>query len=394
MMRILNLLATLLSVLGHAVAGTFYSNRLVIGAPERLPKSILIVGHMALWPFVGLLNARVAGREGFLRSILFPRTFGRKWALLFTMIGVRWLAQEVYRKRNPIPPPEELISTGVQRFDMRGEIIAHEGMTTSGIKGLLNKANEMYDLEIVTHELRLRNLPPAFEGFSLIQLSDLHNAAFSSAEFMRRYIDITLRLDPDLIALTGDYQTFPKDVEATAALLAPIGKWSQEKRNGRGVVAILGNHDREAGEDHVIYALRRAGIPVLLNEHITLEKREAGLCIAGVRDPWSGRADLDRALYGVPPGTSTILLAHVPDYLEQFAGDRVDLQLSGHNHGGQIKVPVIGALLVSSRFSRRYVEGFYKLKGTVMYVSRGIGGKPPIRLGSKPEITRFVLRSR
>ncbi|MEO5952079.1 MAG: metallophosphoesterase, partial [Chloroflexia bacterium] len=100
----------------------------------------------------------------------------------------------------------------------------------------------------------------------------------------------------------------------------------------------------------------------------------------------------DRALFGAPASTCTILLAHLPDYLVESAG-KVDFQLSGHNHGGQIKLPWLGALLVSSRYSRRYVEGFFKRKGTIMYVSRGIGGKPPIRLGSKPEITRFMLRT-
>jgi predicted MPP superfamily phosphohydrolase len=199
-------------------------------------------------------------------------------------------------------------------------------------------------------------------------------------------------MSPDLVALTGDYQTYPQDVEEIARLLAPLGIWSGEARGGKGVVAVLGNHDHEAGKARVTDALRRAGIPVLSNSHIRLTRGGTDLYIVGVADPWSGRADLDRALHRVPNSVCTVLLAHVPDYLVESAG-RVDLQLSGHNHGGQIKLPFLGALLVSSRYGRRYVEGFHRRSGTLMYVSRGIGGKPAIRLGSKPEITRFILRS-
>jgi predicted MPP superfamily phosphohydrolase len=123
-----------------------------------------------------------------------------------------------------------------------------------------------------------------------------------------------------------------------------------------------------------------------------LERGEASLYIAGVADPWSPWHNLDLALLGIPGGACTVLLAHVPDYLDTDSAGRVDLQLSGHNHGGQIKIPGLGALLVSSRYGRRYDEGFFTRRGTIMYVSRGLGGKPPVRFGSLPEITRFVLR--
>jgi predicted MPP superfamily phosphohydrolase len=347
---------------------------------------------MAGWLLIGAANVIATGKHGFLRAIVLPTTFGRLWGLFFALVGARWLAQEVYRKRNPIPPLTEIISTSVRRVDMRHDIIAHESMPTSGARGIINRVNELYDLEIVTHEVRLRHLPAEFDGFTLVQISDVHYMTGPSAEFIRRYIALAVEMQPDLIALTGDYQTYPQDVEGAAKLLAPIGAWSQEKRDGKGAVAILGNHDREAGADHVTDALRRANVQVLSNQHIELTRGRANIYIAGIADPWSGRADLDIALHGIPPNTCTILLAHVPDFLVEAAG-KVDLQLSGHNHGGQIKLPILGALLVSSRYSRRYVEGFYTRKGTLMYVSRGIGGKPPIRLGSKPEITRFVLRT-
>jgi hypothetical protein len=244
-----------------------------------------------------------------------------------------------------------------------------------------------------SYEVALNRLPPEFDGFTIVQVSDVHYGHFSSAEFVRRYVEMVERMSPHFVALTGDYQTYPRDVETVARLLVPIGEWSCRERGGRGVAAVLGNHDREAGAEHVADALRRAGIPVLNNEHMRLERGGASLYVAGVADPWSPWHNLDLALLGIPEGACTVLLAHVPDYLDTHSAGRVDLQLSGHNHGGQIKVPGLGSLLVSSRYGRRYDEGFFALRGTLMYVSRGLGGKPPVRFGSLPEITRFVLRT-
>ena len=392
MVKFLNRVAVLLNLVGHAAAGTFITNRVLIGAPERLPKVLLILGHMALWPLLGLANVLAIRKRGFLWAILLPNTLGRAWGLFFTLLGVRSIAQELYRKSHPIAQPLEVLGTTVRPVDLRDQINRHEGLPASGLRGVVHRLNEMHNLEIVTHTVQLRALPKEFDGFTIVQVSDMHYMRSASAEFIRRYVDLVLEMSPDMVALTGDYQTYPQDVERAAHLLAPFGEWSREKREGLGAVAVLGNHDHEAGQERVADALRRADIRVLSNGHIELKRGDANLYIAGVADPWSGRADLDRALHGIPREACTIFLAHVPDFLARSAG-RVDLQLSGHNHGGQVKLPLLGALLVSSRYGRRYVEGFYRRGRTLMYVSRGIGGKPAIRLGSKPEITRFVLRS-
>jgi predicted MPP superfamily phosphohydrolase len=392
MLKLLDTAAVLLNLVGHVAAGTFVTNRVLIGAPERLPKVLLILGHMALWPLLGLANVLAIRRRGFLWAILLPNTLGRAWGLFFTLLGARSIAQELYRKSHPITPPLEVLGTTVRRVDLRDEISRHEDLPTSGLRGVVNKLNEMHNLEIVTHTVQLRALPKEFDGFTIVQVSDVHYMRSASAEFIRRYVHLVLEMSPDLVALTGDYQTYPQDIERAARLLAPFGEWSRAKREGLGAVAVLGNHDHEAGQVRVANTLRRADILVLSNGHIELKRGTAALYIAGVTDPWSGRADLDRALHGIPRKACTVLLAHVPDFLARSAG-RVDLQLSGHNHGGQVKLPLLGALLVSSCYGRRYVEGFYRRGRTLMYVSRGIGGKPAIRLNSKPEITRFVLRS-
>lgn len=383
----------LLNLAGHAAVGTFLTNRLLMGTPEFLPKVALIGGHVISWMLLGLGNSLLVGRRGgLLRAVLWPNTFGRAWTLLFTALGARWVVQEVHRMKNPRPMPPEVMSSSALAVDLRDEMAAAEGSSQGGLRGLFERVNEIHNLEVLTYEVRLPRLPAEFDGFTVVQVSDVHHGPFSKDAFIRRYIDLCVEMDPDLVALTGDYQTYSGDVERAIHLLSPLGEWSQREREGVGAVAIMGNHDREAGTEHVIDALERAHIRVLENANMFLERNGARLYIAGVADPWSPHADLDLALHGIPRGACTILLAHLPDYFVESAGDRVALQLSGHNHGGQIKLPVLGAVLVSSRFGRRYVEGFFKRNGSLMYVSRGLGGKPPIRWGSKPEITVLVLR--
>ena len=159
--------------------------------------------------------------------------------------------------------------------------------------------NELYDLEVVTYEVRLDRLPREFDGFTLMQLTDIHYGDISP-EFVQRYVEVAVETQPDLIALTGDYQHYAEDTRNAMRMFAPIGEWSREERGGLGALAILGNHDTWAGTAEVTDALREVGIPVLSNRHVELKRGDASLYIVGVADPWSLRADLKRALHGVP----------------------------------------------------------------------------------------------
>jgi uncharacterized protein len=398
--HLLNALLVAFNVYGHAAVGVYLANTRIIGLRESPYKALVLFGHTALWPLFGFAQAlRLGGLSRFGRSILAPFSFGRLWALLFTLLGLRSFIQEVYRKRYPRPSPPELLSTRVEYLDMRGEIRTADGREASGLRRMVNRLNQIYTLDLTTLELQITSLPPELDGFTIVQVSDVHYGHFNSTEFIRRYVALTLEMKPDLIALTGDYQTYLHDVEDAAHILSPFGEWSCRERGGLGALAVLGNHDRESGEAHVTDALRRVGIKVLRNENVRIEKDGASLYVAGVADPWSYRADLDLALHGVPAGSCVILLAHVPDFLTTAAKGTglpsrgVDLQLSGHNHGGQIKLPFFGPLLVSSRYGRRYAEGLHKMRRTLMYANRGLGGKPAVRWGARPELTRFVLRS-
>jgi uncharacterized protein len=371
-----------LNTVGHSAVGVFLTNRFLMGAPETKWKPLVLLGHPILWTLAGLVNG--VRRGGAL---------WRAWRLFFTVMGARYIAQELGRLRSPQPLPPEVIATRTESRDLRAHIEAHEGGEPSAARKLFNRANQLYNLEVVTHEVRLPNLPPEFDGFSIVQLTDNHYGPKISEEYMRCVVEMTLEMAPDAVALTGDYQSYPQDVEASGVLLRPLGEWSLRERGGMGAFAVLGNHDRGSGTARVIDALRRAHINVLNNRHVRLERDGASLYLAGVADPWSVRNDLDIALLGVPEGSCVVLLAHVPDFLDEIGGAGVALQLSGHNHGGQIKVPVAGPVLVSSRYGRRYTEGWFRRDGTLMYVSRGLGGKPAIRIGARPELTHIILRA-
>ncbi len=392
MYKLLNAVAIALSVVGHAAAGVFLTNRWLVGLEVRRYKQLILAGNLALWPVAGLIGALWGGWSSFLTSVLRPFLRGRLWRLAFVVLGGRYLAQEAYRRVRPASPPHEVLSTRVEDADLTTEVFLAESSHSLFMQLAEQGINHLFKLQIVTHTLKLDCLPHEFDGFTIVQLTDIHYGDFTSTEFVRRVVELTVSMKPDLVVLTGDYQTYERDVEAAARLLAPLGEWSG-RGGGNRTLAVLGNHDRfNESPAHVTDALRRAGIRVLNNEHVELRKGDSSLYIVGVADPWSLRANLDIAMLGIPLGSCAILLAHVPDYLVTASTYPLALQLSGHNHGGQIKLPILGHVVVSSRYNRRYVEGFHKMNGTLMYASNGLGGHPPIRWGARPEIARIVVR--
>jgi len=238
-------------------------------------------------------------------------------------------------------------------------------------------------LERIT--LHLPGLPPALDGLRIGQISDTHlgmpvaerNAAWA-VEQMRRE-------QPDLLALTGDFVTLHTALPQVGPLLAGLGA-------PLGVYAVPGNHDYWEGLDDLREQLASVGIPLLLNEHRRLEWNGAELWLAGVDDIWEGQGDLGAALRGVPAGAFTLLLCHAPDAADEAARRGVALQLSGHTHGGQIWLPLLGPIALPI-YGLNYAIGRYQVGPTTLYVSRGLGGMP-LRLACPPEATVLTLRSK
>ena len=388
--RVANALCLALYTAGLAAVSTFIANTRVVGVRDGRIKLPAIVACVAGLPTAGLLHVLASGGAGaFMASLLRPASLHWAWRTAFTFLGGRYIGQEINSLRNPRPAPPEVVSSSTYDVDMREDIAKSLGIKPDGIRGRAFRANELYCLQVSTYEVRLPRLPRQFDGYTIAQVSDIHYGDFLSAEFVRRYVQLTIDLSPDLVALTGDYQQYPRDVWRAAGLLAPFGEWSRKERGGLGAIGIMGNHDTAAGTAEVTEAIKSAGIKVMHNSHVKVAREDTILYVAGVADPWSLRADLSRALLGVPGEACVVLLAHEPDYLVKSAESGVDLQLSGHLHGGQIKLPLVGP----SRYNRRYIEGFYKRNNTLMFVSRGLGGHPPVRYKCKPEIALLKLRS-
>ncbi len=243
--------------------------------------------------------------------------------------------------------------------------------------------------EIVDVEVRLAKLPRALDGFTIVQLSDLHTGMTIDRDFVQRVVDRANALSPDLVALTGDMVDGP--VDALREHVAPLGSL----RAKHGVFAITGNHEYYAGADEWIAAISTLGIRYLRNERVTIGDGDASFDLAGVDDHsaagWRGHGeDLPRAVSGRDPSKALVLLAHQPRQVRRAAKHGVDLQLSGHTHGGQIWPWHYIVRLQQGGL----LAGRYDVDGTQLYVTRGCGyWGPPVRVWAPLEITRVTLRA-
>ena len=238
----------------------------------------------------------------------------------------------------------------------------------------------------VAHErIWLDALPPAFSGLRVVQISDIHHGLFLPQEWLAEAVLQVNRLHPDVIVLTGDYVTYSRaNIEPAADVLGRL-------RARCGVYAVLGNHDFRVDADAITLALQRKRIEVLRNRHIALEFGGESLYLAGVDDYGYG-ADVRRAMRGIPRDAATILLAHNPRIISLASRQGVSLVLSGHTHGGQVNIPLLGTVYGRSPERLRYKIGWDRLGPTQIYVSRGIGTIVlPWRLRCPAEISHLEL---
>lgn len=270
-----------------------------------------------------------------------------------------------------------------RRFRRRGELIT---------LSLTSREPEFplpwsIDPEITETDIWLRRLGPAHDGLKIVQLTDIHHSLYTTIEEVHRAIHLANLLRPDVVALTGDYVTL------SPTYIWPVARALGKLRARLGVFAVLGNHDFQVDADEVTRSLRAQRIRVLRNSHFALRRGSATLWIAGVDDLWWRAADFSAALRHLPARDPKILLCHNPMGIRLAAKNGVDLVLSGHTHGGQVKLPVVGSVYGRSRLGERFVEGWNRLDGTQIYVSRGIGKVlVPVRFNCPPEIASFRLR--
>jgi uncharacterized protein len=222
----------------------------------------------------------------------------------------------------------------------------------------------------------------------VVQLTDIHAGIFMTRAMMKRYVDQAIAMKPDLFVLTGDYISnstafFPSFVEEMARVRAPYGTF-----------ATMGNHEHWYGElSYYRDFFERQGIRLLQNTHQVIRTTEQdAFAVAGIDDLRSGQPDLEAALRGLRPNLPVLLLSHRPEIFPDAAGHRIPLTLSGHYHGGQIKLSLLGADFSLAHLRTPYPEGLYRINSSHLYVSRGIGTTfTPVRLNAPPEVTLFKL---
>lgn len=235
-------------------------------------------------------------------------------------------------------------------------------------------------------EVPIAGLPARLDGFAIVQLSDLHRGPEVTEAHIGQAVELALRSEADLIALTGDYvSASARYAPSCARMLAPLA-------DARDTLACLGNHDHWTDADAVAGALTGVGIGVLRN---AAQEVVDGLWVAAVDDVWEEQDGLGKALEGVPAGATVVLLAHEPDYADVAAANgngRVGLQLSGHSHGGQVRLPLAGPP-ITPYLAKKYQAGLYQVGQMQLYVNRGVGLiSPAVRFNCRPEVTRLTLR--
>ena len=256
---------------------------------------------------------------------------------------------------------------------------------------------EPYHPQVTRIETELRNLPEAFDGFTIAQLSDFHYEPYFGAAQIRAGVEVANRLSPDLVVLTGDFVTVPfvksrGRRRRAAAMAEPCAELLASLKARCGSYAVLGNHDVSSDADMVTEALEQRGIPVLSNRAVPITQQGARFWLAGVNDVMERRADLDTAMRDVDRREPVVLLAHEPDFADLAALHNVDLQLSGHSHGGQIRLPFLVPAYLPP-LARKYPWGIRRIGGLILYTNAGVGTiHVPMRWNCPAEVTLIILR--
>ena len=249
-------------------------------------------------------------------------------------------------------------------------------------KSAIDEANSL-SLERVT--IDLERLPKNLDGFKIIHLSDIHHSPFTNIEHIKRAVKIANRLKPDMFVLTGDY------VSHETQYIAPVAKVLGKLRSEFGTYACLGNHDHWTDAASVTGHFREEGINVLINEGFRFEGRGSSFWLAGVDDHMVGLTDVPAALKGSYPDEMKLLLAHNPIIFRKAVRAGVDLTLSGHTHGGQVKIRDDEKRILPRR---RLSSGLHRRKSSQIYITRGIGTVVlPVRYQCPPEISLLTMRS-
>ena len=367
----------LIAVLGHVALVRALINRgYELGLPQRAWQGLVAL----------LIAAAVAGPILLLRFVGWRRDDSLGWAIyvgvcvIALIVGVIML---ILRSRDAHAPVEISNRSDVLEYADRDSAATASLPSKQGIGAVAALArlpgNEIYSVEIVQRELRLRRLPAQWDGLSILHITDLHMNGTPDRKFFEWATDRCAELRCDIATMTGDVMDHLGVLDWLTVTLgkidAPLGRYF-----------VLGNHDLHAGGDEMRAAMERIGWTSVAGRVINKGYRDAELVIGGTESPWAGEH---------PPINGTVrtnefrlLLSHAPHLIHWARRREIDLLLAGHLHGGQIQWPIIGPIA-----GGRFHSGLFDLPPTVMHVGRGLGQMAPVRFGCRPEITKLVLRA-
>ena len=237
-------------------------------------------------------------------------------------------------------------------------------------------------------ELTLPKLPPAFKGFTLTHLTDLHLNDWMTPERFSKVVDMTNELGSDIIVITGDFIDRHTPEKMHAEIIEQLARLEAKQ----GVYGTLGNHDHWEGHRIVRGIMQESGIVDLCNTTQTFKKEEEILYLCGLDDYWERKQDLESVVAAVPEDACAILMMHEPDYADISATtNRFSLQLSGHSHGGQVDPLIIDQPILPT-YGEKYPRGLYQVENMLLYTGTGIGmASTHVRLNCRPEIVQFTL---
>jgi uncharacterized protein len=282
-----------------------------------------------------------------------------------------------------------------QRINVSRRNFLRASAAVAGGMALYSSEIARHEISVLTHTLGIRNLPDAFQNYRVAQISDIHFDEFTEPFFVRRVVEHVNLLKPDVVLMTGDFVS-----QGPLGRAYAYGAIFRCLDILRGIeaprFACMGNHDSILGAPLLRPIFASYDIPLLMNAHVALERGGERLWLCGVGEYLTEIPDLDRTVPARPDGP-VLLMGHCPDFadvvLAHPRGRLVDLMLSGHSHGGQVRLPLVGALQTPLG-AKKYVEGLYHLEQMQLYVNRGIGTVGlPIRLNCPPEITLFTLQN-
>jgi hypothetical protein len=340
---------------------------------------LFLAGPIALWLWQGL---------NFLRLLEFgSEDLGRQIAGGYLIVC--WLAAGIGLPINTLlrvcrPRPRALVSVRSEIVDF-AKVLGYPP-AGRGKRAWISRLpfNEAFQVDFTERTLCFPGLPAAWDGLTLLHLTDLHLCGVPDLAFFRALLDRCKDPVPDIVCITGDIADGYKHQRWIVPVLGRL-RWNL------AAFAILGNHDYWYDPPFIRRRLKRLGIRYLGNSWEQINVRGEPMIVIGDESPWQNPPP---DLSNCPAGPFRLCLSHTPDNIARARRNSIDLMLAGHVHGGQVRLPVFGSILVPSKYGRRYDCGTFDEKPTLLHVGRGISGEHALRFLCRPEVTRIVLRRR